>query len=641
MTETTTATSIPDDPTGARTSVSTLRATIWAAAGFAAGATITAAGRAAIGSDDVVSFGPVMVVGYTFALVGWLFGIGLWDVAGRQWFGRETIAYRARGWRRYFGFHTDHKVIGIQYGVTFVLLLLLAGALALTMRTELMEPGRTIMGPAGYNRVMSLHGFTMVLVAITALPGTFGNYILPIMLGAEDMAFPRLNALSFWFWPPVAVLLGTSLLAQGWDSGWTGYAPLSTVNQNGQLLYQLAFITAGLSSIVGAVNFIVTIKGMRAPGMTWRRLPIFAWSMLATAILSLLFTQSVAVVMTMSILDRLGFGFFNPAVGGDVLAYQHIFWFYSHPAVYVMILPALGVMLEVIAHFARKPVFAYTWAVVGFLGITVLSAVVWAHHMFTSGMQPEALKAAFMATTEAISVPTGLVFLSALGTLWRGRIRLQTPALFALAVVFNFLIGGVTGVYLSDVPVDIQLQDTYWVVAHFHYTIVGGGIFGLFAAIYFWYPKMTGRMFSETLGRWHFWLMFLGFNATFLPMFWLGANGMNRRIADYTPNLGSVNLFVSLAAFVLGASFLPFIWNMIVSARRGTVAGDNPWRARTLEWQTSSPPPELNFLHAPEVLSGPYDYGEATPMPHGVVGPAGSSPAIEQAPSVQPGRLQE
>jgi cytochrome c oxidase subunit 1 len=602
-----------------------VRAALWAAIGFGLGAAVTAAARVAIGSGDVWAFEPVMVVGYTFALIGWLLGIGLWDAAGRQWFAREPITYRAQGWRRYIGFNTDHKVIGIQYGITFITLLLIAGLLAMTMRTELMDPGRTIIGPAGYNRLMSLHGFTMVLVAVTALPGAFGNYILPIMLGAEDMAFPRLNALSYWFWPPVAFLLATSLLAQGWDSGWTAYAPLSIVNQNGQLLYQLAFITAGLSSIVGAVNFIVTIKSMRAPGMSWGRMPIFAWSMLATAILSLLFTQSVAVVMVMSVLDRLGFGFFNPAVGGDVIAYQHIFWFYSHPAVYVMVLPALGVMLEVLAHFSRKPLYGYWWAVAGFLGITVLSGVVWAHHMFTSGMQPEALKTAFMATTEAISVPTGFIFLSALGTLWRGRMRLRVPALFALAVVFNFLIGGITGVYLSDVPADIALQDTYWVVAHFHYTIVGGGIFGLFAAIYYWFPKMTGRMYDETLGRWHFWPMFVGFNLTFLPMFWLGANGMNRRIADYTPDLGGVNLFVSLSAFVLGASFLPFIWNMIVSPRRGVVAGDNPWQARTLEWQTTSPPPELNFPRIPEVVSGPYDYGESPATPHGVVVPAGAS----------------
>lgn len=602
-----------------------VRAAIWATGGFALGAGITALIRLAAGSDDVWTFGPVMVIGYSFALVGWLFGIGLWDAAGRQWVGLEPIPYRAKGWRRYLGFHTDHKVVGIQYGITFVTLLLIAGLLALTMRVELMDPGRTILGPAGYNRLMSLHGFTMVLVAVTALPGMFGNYILPIMIGAEDMAFPRLNALSYWFWPPVAVLLATSLLAQGWDSGWTAYAPLSIVNQNGQLFYQLAFITGGLSSIVGAVNFLATIRGMRAPGMTWGKVPIFVWSMVATAILSLLFTQSVAVAMVMSILDRLGFGFFDPAVGGDVVAYQHIFWFYSHPAVYVMIVPGLGVTLEVIAHFSRKPLFAYKWAVGGFLGITVLSAVVWAHHMFTSGMQPEALKTAFMATTEAISVPTGLIFLSALGTLWRGRIRLVTPSLFALAVVFNFLIGGVTGVYLSDIPADIQLQDTYWVVAHFHYTIVGGGIFGLFAAIYYWYPKMTGRMFSERLGRWHFWPMFIGFNLTFLPMFWLGANGMNRRIADYIPEFGGVNLFVSLSAFALGASFLPFVWNMIASARKGVAAGPNPWHARTLEWQTSSPPPELNFSHPPRVLSGPYDYGETEHTPHGLVSAAASA----------------
>ncbi len=585
-----------------------IRGIIWGIVAFLVGAVLTAIVRAAMGLAPW-AFGPVFTVGYFFGFTGWLLGVGVWDTWLREYLGMEPRPFKAEGWRRYFGFNTDHKVIGIQYGVTFVLMFLAAGLLAMLMRWELMRPGRDIMDFAEYNRIMSLHGFMMVLVAVTAVPGMFGNYFVPLMIGAEDMAFPRMNALSYWIWPPAAFLLLLSPFFGGWDTGWTGYPPLAITNADGQLLYNLAFFTGGLSSVVGSVNFLTTIITMRAPGMTWGRVPIFVWSIFFTSVMSLTATQFVGVAMIMNLLDRIaGTAFFDPVQGGVPLAYQHIFWFYSHPAVYVMILPSLGIMLEVLAHFSRKPLFAYRWAVAGFAGITALSFTVWAHHMFTSGM-PEVLHVPFMATTEAISVPTGLIFLSALGTIWQGKLRFKTPMLFALGMLFNFLIGGLTGVFNSDLPVDMQLHDTFWVVSHFHYTILGGGIFGLFAGIYYWFPKMTGRMYDERLGRIHFWLMFVFFNLTFLPMTWLGLNGMNRRIGDYPPQLGGVNAFVSLSAFVLGASFLIFVYNMVVSWVRGHVAEANPWGVRTLEWATSSPPPEHNFPHVPEVLGGPYDYG--------------------------------
>ena len=423
------------------------------------------------------------VMGYVGGLVGWLLGVGVWDYWAREWIGKEPKPYATKGWRRYFDFDTDHKVIGIQYGVTLMVLFLLAGLLAMIMRIELMRPGRDFLSGAAFNNIMSLHGTSMVFVAVATIMGAFGNYMMPIMIGAEDMAFPRLNALSFWFVPPVALLLLFSALAGGFDTGWTGYAPLVVVTRLGALFYNLSFFTIGFASILGALNILVTAVTMRAPGMTWGRLPVFVWSIIGTAILSLLLTQFVALAMIMSVLDRVaGFGFFDVAKGGNPLLYQHVFWFYSHPAVYVMILPAFGIILEIIAHFSRKPLFAYRWAVGGMFGVVGLSIIVWAHHMFTSGML-EDLKIPFMITTELISVPTGLVFLTALGTLWQGKLNLKTPMLFALAVVFNFLIGGITGVFLSDVPVDQHLQDTYFVVAHFHYTIVGGGIFGLFAVI--------------------------------------------------------------------------------------------------------------------------------------------------------------
>jgi cytochrome c oxidase subunit 1 len=587
-------------------------------AGFALGAGLVAAVRLVLGLsawEEETS----LAVGYLFGLTGWLLGVGVWELWAREWFGLEAGPYQVTGWRRYFHFDTDHKVIGIQYLVMFTGMLLVGGLFAMLIRTELLGPFRFVMDPATYNQVMSLHGMFMIAVAITIIMGPFGNYIMPIMLGADDMAFPRMNALSFWLTPMVPLLLLGSWFFGGWDSGWTGYAPLSITNQSGQLLYNLAFMTLGLSSIVGAVNFLTTVITKRAPGMTWSRLPIFVWSVFATAILSLLATNFIFVALLMATLDRLaGTGFFLPAQGGDPILYQHIFWFYSHPAVYVMAIPGIGVALEVIAHFSRKPLFAYRWAVAGIFGIVILSFTVWAHHMFTTGMPQNRIP--FMITTEMISVPTGFVFMSALGTVWEGRLNLKPPMLFALGVIFNFLIGGITGVFLADVPTDYQLQDTFWVVAHFHYTILSAQVFGVLAAIYYWFPKMTGRLIPEWLGRLHFWWIFVSFNATFFPMFWLGLNGMNRRVAQYLPQLTSVNVWVSLSAFLLGASFLFFVFNLAYGWRRGERAGENPWGALTLEWMTASPPPHANFERQPRVVGPPYGYGmpDAT---HGRLGP--------------------
>lgn len=596
-----------------------MKGLIWGAIGYVIGMGLLILIRLLMGLEAQAPE-PQTVVGYIFGMLGWLLGVGMWDYWAREWLDLSLKKYDVAGWRRYFAFDTDHKVIGVQYLVAFLGLFLMAGLLAVFMRLELMQPGRDYLNSARYNQVMSLHGTIMVFVAVAATMGAFGNYVIPIMIGAEDMAYPRLNALSFWLVPPVAFLLLGSVFAGGYDSGWTGYAPLSTMNRMGGLFYNLAFFTLGLSSILGAINILTTVITMRAPGLTWGRLPIFVWAIFCTAILSLIFTQFVALAMVMTILDRAaGFSFFQVNNGGDPLLYQNVFWFYSHPAVYIMILPGLGIILEIISHFSRKPLFAYNWAVGGFLGIVVLSAVVWAHHMFTSSM-PDTLLAPFMISTELISIPTGLVFLTALGTMWQGQLNLKTPLLFALSVIFNFLIGGITGIFLSDVPVDIQLQDTYFVVSHFHYTIVGGGIFGLFAGIYYWFPKITGRMYNELQGKIQFWWMFIGFNITFLPMFWLGLHGMNRRIADYLPELGGPNMFVSLSGFFLAASFILFLYNMVVSWARGPIAEANPWGARTLEWQTSSPPPLENFEHEPEVIGDPYGYGIPGSV-HAVIAP--------------------
>ncbi len=586
-----------------------LRGFLYAATGFLVGGPGAALLVRAAGGP-VWPLETAIAVGYPLALVGWLAGVGAWDVWARGWFGLPLKEERVAGWRRCFRFTTDHKVIGVQYLVTFLGLFFLAGALAMLMRLELASPGHRILSAARYNHVMSLHGIIMIAVAVAVLIGGFGNYFVPLLIGAPDMAFPRVNALSYWLVPPVAVLLLATFLMGGFDSGWTAYPPLSVVNAPGQTLFILAVVTFGLSSVLGGLNFLVTIARMRAPGMSWGRLPIFVWSIFAASLLSFTFTQFLAAGLLMVLLDRLaGTAFFHYARQGTPLLYEHIFWFYSHPAVYIMILPALGVALEVLTHFARRPLYAYRWAVGGLLGIVGLSPVVWAHHMFTSGM-PDYLHAPFLVTTEAISVPTGLVFLSALGTLWRGNLWLRTPLLFAaVGFVWNFLVGGITGIFNADVATDLHLHGTYFIVSHFHYTIVGGEIFALFAGIYYWFPKITGRMYNERLGRLHFWWMFLAYNATFLPMFWLGLNGMNRRIGTYPEPLAEVNLFVSVSAFLMGASFLVFLYNAVASWTRGPRAAANPWRAHTLEWQVPSPPPVENFPAVPNVVGPPYPYG--------------------------------
>ena len=567
---------------------------------------------------------PVIAIGYAFALIGWLLGIGVWDYWAREWVGLPAKKVENSGWARYFRFSTDHKTIGLQYLVTFIVLFLLAGLLAVLIRVELMEPGQTIMGAKDFNTTMSLHGIIMVAVAVAIIIGGFANFTIPLLIGAEDVAFPRINALSYWIVPPVAILLILTPFFGGFDTGWTAYPPLSVVNATGGLLFVLAFLTFGLSSILGGLNFLATIIMLRAPGMTWGRLPIFVWSIFSAALISLTATQFVAYGLLMIILDRVaGMAFFDAARGGNPLLYEHIFWFYSHPAVYIMILPGFGIALEVLTHFSRKPLFAYKYVVGALLSIVALSFIVWAHHLYTSGM-PDYLHIPFMITTEIISIPTGVIFLAGLGTIWLGRLWLTTPMLFALGFIFNFLIGGVTGIFLADIPTDINLQDNYFVVAHFHYTIMGGEIFALMAGVYYWFPKMTGRMHSEALGKVHFWWMFLAYNLTFIPMFWVGIQGMNRRVADYTPDLAGLNLFISLASFVMAASFLVMVYNLVRSWVRGPKASDNPWHARTLEWQTSSPPPLENFAHPPVVVGHPYDYGVPGSV-HSAAAPAGAA----------------
>ncbi len=583
-----------------------LRAVIFGILGYLVGATLTWLVRGGSLGDEVC-----VVFGYVVGLIGWLFGIGMGDTWVREWFGRPAGELEVTGWKRYLGFSTDHKVIGIQYMVTFLVVLLLGGVAALAMRLELAQAGEGILSADRYNQVMSMHGILMIAVAVAAILGSFGNYLVPIMIGADDMAFPRLNAVTFWLIPPVAIGLLAAPTLGSFDTGWTAYPPLSVINNSGQILFVLAVTTFGLSSILGGLNVVTTIVTMRAPGMTWGRLPIFVWAAFSASVLSLLVTQFFAASLVLIAMDRVaGTVFFDGGAGGDPLLYQHLFWFYSHPAVYVMVLPAFGVVLEVITHMARKPLFAYKAAVVSLLTIAGMSVIVWAHHMFTSGMATY-LHGPFMFATEMISVPTGVIFLSAVATLWQGRLWMKTPLLFAMIWVFQFLMGGVTGIFLADVATDVQLHDTYFVVAHFHYTIMGGMLFAFLAGIFFWFPKITGRMINDRLGIvFALWLT-VGFQLTFLPQFWLGTNGMNRRIADYPEQLEGANLFSSISSFLLGASFLLLVYILVSGARRGPVAGPNPWNASTLEWQVSSPPPEHNFSGQPRVVDHPYVYGTA------------------------------
>ncbi|HEU0021510.1 MAG TPA: cbb3-type cytochrome c oxidase subunit I [Dehalococcoidia bacterium] len=600
-----------------------LNGVLFGGIGFVAGAALAAALRVLMGLDP---FSPeaLVTVGYALGLVGWLLGVGLWDTWAREWLGLRPREAATSGWGRYLRFSTDHKVIGLQYLVTFVVVLLLGGLLAVLIRLELMDPAPNLLSVNNFNTAMSLHGIFMVAVAVATIIGGLGNFLVPLLIGAEDVAFPRVNALSYWIVPPVAVLLLASPLMGGFDSGWTAYPPLSVINASGQLLFLLAFLTFGLSSILGGVNFLATITTLRAPGMTWSRMPIFVWSVFAAALISLTATQFVAAGLLMVILDRVaGTSFFDAVQGGNALLYEHVFWFYSHPAVYIMILPAFGVVLEILAHFSRKPLFAYGWVVASFLVVVGLSFLVWAHHLFTSGMS-DYLHLPFMITTELISIPTGMVFLAGLGTIWRGRLWLTTPMLFALGFLFNFVVGGVTGIFLADVPTDIQLQDTYFVVAHFHYTIMGGEVFAILAGVYYWFPKMTGRMFHDGLGKIHFWWVFIAYHATFIPMFRVGLHGMNRRNPDYPAELTDLNVLISVMAFILAASFLPFGFNLVYSWLRGPRAVANPWHARTLEWQTASPPPVANFAHEPQVVGGPYDYGVPGSR-HGAAPVAGAS----------------
>src|SRR4051795_2149010 len=593
------------------------RAALGITLGFGIGAGIVTLVRALYGFDPAWNSDSVITAGALVAApLGFLVGIGCFDywfywISGGPTRPEDHSGHGAKTWRDYFRVNTDHKVIGIQYICTTFFFFTAGGLMAMVMRAELAQPGSQFVDANTFNGLFSVHASLMIFLFIIPVFAGIANFVIPLMIGAPDMAFPRLNALSYWMLPVAGVMMLSSFFAEGgaFATGWTAYAPLSTETPLGQQFFTLGVQFAGASSIATALNFLVTIITMRAPGMSFWRLPLLVWANFATSLLVVIATPFIAASQFFVLLDwALGFHFFTPEKDGDVLMYQHVFWFYSHPAVYIMMLPGFGIISEVLAVKARKPIFGYRMMAFSLLAIVVLGFTVWAHHMFVSGMQPW-IRVPMMVTTAIIAVPTGIKIFSWLATLWRGVLHLDTPMLFALGFLTMFTLGGISGVMLAMIPLDIHVSDTYFIVAHIHYVLFGGSLFTIFAGVYYWFPKMTGRMYDETLGKIHFWTTFIFFNATFAPMHLIGVQGMPRRVADYSAQFAGWNLAISLASFGLGLSSLIFLYNIVASWRGGPRAVANPWKALTLEWQVSSPPPIFNFDTVPTVVGGPYEYG--------------------------------
>jgi len=542
-----------------------------------------------------------------------------------------------RGFLRTYVFSTDHKVIGIQFLLMSLVFLLVGGLLAMAMRHELAWPGQPIPGgeqllgegrapggillPEAYNALVTMHGTFMIFFAVMPLlVGVFANYLIPLQIGARDMAFPRLNMASFWIAVPAGLLMIASFFVEGGaaKAGWTSYAPLSAVPEYtgahlGQQLWCVSLVVLGLSSIAGSVNYITTVINMRAPGMTWFRMPLMVWALFITAILALLAMPVLSAALIMLLFDQtIGTHFYLTASGGQPLLWQHLFWFFGHPEVYILILPAFGITSEVIANGSRKPIFGYRSMVYAMIAIAFLGFIVWGHHMFQSGMNP-ALGTSFMISTLVIAVPSAIKTFNWMGTMWRGNIQLRTANLFAIGFVMMFVIGGLSGIFMASTPVDIYIHDTYFIVAHLHYVLFGGSLFAIFAGIYHWYPKMFGRMMHEGWGKVHFALTFVFFNLAFFPMHRLGLGGMMRRVYDpteyeYLAGMQETNVLVTWGAFGLLVAGLVFAGNFVWGLFRGREAPANPWNATTLEWQTPSPPQHGNWVETPVVYHGPYEY---------------------------------
>ena len=544
------------------------------------------------------------------------------------------------GFIRTYIFSVDHKMIGRQFLFMGLLMTIVGGLLAMLVRWQLAWPespvpglnfipepyiypgekGGGIIPPQTYNAIFTMHATIMIFfVVMPIMVGTFGNFLIPLMIGTGDMAFPKLNMLSFWVGAIATVVMLASFFVPGGPAagGWTSYATLAARGQYtgvewGQHLWIISLLILGVSSLMGSINYITTIINMRAPGMTYFRLPLTVWSLFVTAILLLLALPVLTAALAMLLFDRVaGTSFFLPEGGGEPLLWQHMFWFFGHPEVYILVLPAMGVTSEILSTFSRKPIFGYHAMAFSMIAIAFLSWIVWGHHMFVSGMNP-LLGTAFMMTTMVIAVPSAIKTFNWLGTLWGGSIRFTSPMLFALGFVSNFVIGGLSGVFMASTPVDIFIHDTYYIVAHFHY-VVAGIVFALFAAVYYWFPKMFGRTMNEGLAKIHFVLTYIFFNGAFFPMHFLGVAGHMRRIYNPTQyeflmSLQHWNVFITISALLLGAAQFIFLWNFLWSLFAGKKADQNPWKANTLEWSAPTPPPHGNFPVQPVVYRGPYEY---------------------------------
>jgi cytochrome c oxidase subunit I len=513
----------------------------------------------------------------------------------------------AHGWTSWIT-TTDHKKIGIMYLYTTLVFFLLGGVEALLLRIQLGAPDNTFLTPEKYNQIFTMHGTTMIFLVVVPVWAGFANYLLPLMIGARDVAFPRINAWSYWMFLFGGIALYASVFFQPPEAGWFSYVPLSAKDYSpsgGQDAWIYMIHLTGLASMLGAVNFIATIHNMRAPGMGWGRIPLFVWTILIYAYLIVVALSSLAASVTMLLLDRnFGTHFFDPTQGGSALLWQHLFWFFGHPEVYILVLPAFGVFSEVLPVFARKPIFGYKAIAASTAGIAFLGLLVWAHHMFATPMSTVVL-AFFMLSSFLIAVPTGVKIFNWVATLWRGTIEYRVPLLYCVGGIGTFVMGGITGIFLAVFPVDWQLTDTYFVVAHFHYTAFGGAAFAAVGALYYWFPKMSGRMMSESLGKVSFWFFLIGFHVTFLIQHSAGLSGMPRRVFEYSDenHLATYNLISTIGSFILATGVLLTVINLVRSLKKGAIAGPDPWKGNTLEWFTPSPPPENNFDVIPRVRS--------------------------------------
>ncbi len=578
--------------------------------------------KAQAGENDIA-----VCLGYVLGVVGFLVGMGFANYPVRRMLGHPPSLTEheseGEGAARYFRLCTDHKVVAVQYLIGIGTFFFVGGLNAMFIRTELLSPNTHVFGPNQYLTLVGMHGSMMMGMMTSGILGPFANWVVPLMIGSRRMAFPRIEALTFWLLMAAGVILVTTIFWGGFQTGWTGYQPLGDEGTAGYDAYIGFFGLVGLSMTLLGLNLMATIITMRAPGMTWSRLPIFCWGVVATAILMVLAAPMLIATLLMAGMDRtVQTGFYIAAIGGSAYLFQNLFWVFGHPEVYILALPGFAIVMELLPVFTRKPLWGYRLAVAGLLGVAFLSFFVWQHHLFVSGIDAD-LRPFYMLSTEMISLPTGFTFLVVMGTLWRGRIRLTVPMLFCVGWIFNFLFGGISGVFLSDVPSDVTTHGSFFSMAHFHYTIMGGLVFTFFAAVYYWGPKMLNVKFDERLGKIHFWTLFVAFNSTFGPLFALGFLGMPRRVVTYPLGLQGLNDWVSISAYCIGLSMLVFLYNVVKSTVfTREPAEDNPWQAKSIEFSLPTPVPVHDFERLPTFDPDPYPYG-VEPAPIGAPVPAG------------------